>query len=775
MGIMLKNQDIVCFSTLDWDDHWTSKQQIMFRLSNNNRIIYIEPFISIYGIIRLRRYRKRLFSWFKGMKEVKDNLYVFTPPPFLPFNNYFAVIRWINKCFLMGLLKVQLKRLKFSKIILWIYEPRAVDFIGGFKEQLVCYHCTDEHSAVPGEASSLIEQIEKRLLLASDIVFASSPVLYHRKKPFNKNIHFVPNAADVTHFSKALSKETPVPSDIASIKKPIIGLVGTMDQRLDVELLEKLAISHSDWSIVLIGEIKKEMVDVTCLKDIKNVYFLGRKRLEDLPHYLKAVDVALIPYKINKLTRGIYPLKLHEYLASGRSVVATDLPSLREFEKVIKIARNQEQFISYVSQALRDNSPALIKERSELAKHHTWEKRIEKFSTLLKPLMADENHTKLTNILHITCVNEKIYAIEGIIQMLADKLDKQKFKMTVACPPGPLVAELRKSNTRVYEVKMGSKYNLGAIYHLVRIMKMEKVDIVHTHQERSLLFGLIAAKIARIPKIIQTDQDNSISKWNEGYWRKNRRILPIQFGYSFLAKFATGFIAVSEATKRFLVKIRNISPDKITIIYNEVELDKFMSSKLKKSEVRIKLGLEKEQPVVGVVARLTIQKGHKYLLDASKEIIKKFPEVKFLFVGDGILMQELNSYVKTLGVEKWVQFLGYRKDVAQLMTVFDISVLPSLWEGCPLVPLESMACGIPVVATGLDGTAEIIKDGATGILVPAKNPEELSRAILTLLEDKERAKKMAKAAREYVEANFSSEIFIKRISEFYEDLLKGKT
>jgi glycosyltransferase involved in cell wall biosynthesis len=235
-------------------------------------------------------------------------------------------------------------------------------------------------------------------------------------------------------------------------------------------------------------------------------------------------------------------------------------------------------------------------------------------------------------------------------------------------------------------------------------------------------------------------------------------------------------VAVSEGTRHFSIEEEGIRPNKLITIQNGINVERFSISLSPEAEqsLRQALGVEPDSLIILTVARLHPQKGHKYLIEAIPHILRDFPQARFLFVGEGELHEELTRQVKKANLSEYVHFLGVRQDVPQLLAISDLFVLPSLWEGLPNSVLEAMAAGVPVIATNVDGTPEIINDGDVGILVQPADPSELEQAICRLLKDKPLRVSIAKSARERVERKFSRDANTTAFIGLYQRLLEEK-
>lgn len=379
--------NIICMAGNLYDQKpWTNRQHIMTRLSEMGyKVLYIEPPKSIFRqlvkLIFCIKPEQRVSKWFKRILKIEkreENLYLLSLIKFVPIK--YRGLRKLNYLFNLQGIKKQVKKLKMDNSILWIYTPDAVTFVEKLNEKITLYDCVDEYSAQPYYKRNFcdVEKDEIELLKKADGVFVSSQYLYEKKKKLNSNIYFIPNACDYAHFSRAQEEGLEIAEDIANIPKPIIGFVGAIDDyKLDIDLISYLASQRKNWSIVLIGSeaVAGSNKRVSILRGYRNVYFLGEKRYERLPNYIKAFDVAIIPYVENEYTKGCFPIKFFEYLATGEPVIVNGLPELKCYSHVIKIASNREEFIKKISECLKDDTSEERQKRIELAKQNTWENK----------------------------------------------------------------------------------------------------------------------------------------------------------------------------------------------------------------------------------------------------------------------------------------------------------------------------------------------------------------------------------------------------------------
>ena len=266
------------------------------------------------------------------------------------------------------------------------YPARAIGIVEGLCPDLVVYHCTDEIGELTQlrtrASSAALEAAEREIAARADIVVASSEVLVEKLEPLNPRTYLLPNGVDVETFASALEPGEP-PSDLPPA--PRLMLVGNLDhgrqEVVDAGALEALAAAEPGWSVVVIGAVSATSAARRRLAPYRNVWFLGPRPRGALASYLRFADVCLIPYTVTPLTRGISPLKLNEYLAAGRPVVATPFaPSLREFDDCITIASGKD-LASAVRAVLADphsDSPAARESRLARARSNSWSARADK-------------------------------------------------------------------------------------------------------------------------------------------------------------------------------------------------------------------------------------------------------------------------------------------------------------------------------------------------------------------------------------------------------------
>lgn len=386
---MLKDQHIVCVSMTFWDAVWLSNHQYMKRLSAQNRVLYVERPVTPVSYLSPNQREfvsRQLMRWWSGsIRQVDQNLYVASPPPVLPMR-FEKPINSLNQLIRGSWIRRVMKKLNFENPLLWIYDPDAGALVGHLGEKVSLYAVTDDHLSMKQRSNriSAMRARERELISACDLVITTTENLRDTKKQDNPNTHYVPHGIDAAHFAKAMDAATQAMPELANLPAPMIGIVGQINQRIDIAMLTAMARRHPEWSLIFIGPVVRERVDVTDLEALPNVHFLGRKPAEDLPRYLKSMSVCLIPYIVDEHTTYMHPLKTLEYLAAGKPVVASPLPALSVYGDCIRIASDSESFITQVEQAIATDSSAEQARRVAYAQGHTWESRLETISGLIE-------------------------------------------------------------------------------------------------------------------------------------------------------------------------------------------------------------------------------------------------------------------------------------------------------------------------------------------------------------------------------------------------------
>jgi glycosyltransferase involved in cell wall biosynthesis len=270
--------------------------------------------------------------------------------------------------------------------VLLLWDPDFHKMVGQFNECMVCYFVDDQYSLFTGAKSTAAEE-ERPLLTAADLVLCTAETLCDDKRRFNPNVHLVGNGVDYSFFAASTSPQLAVPQDLKDIQRPILGFVGNLNDKVDYDLLAKIAVDNPEWSVILLGPdnvyTPSDRAQFNKLLTYGNVKWLGFRPMQEVPAYLKGMDVCVIPNKVNEYTQYIHPIKLHEYLAAGKPVITTDMPSVRSFGELVRIADSACQWRRHLKETLGEKGPEWIRRRQSVARQNTWEARAEQIHTLL--------------------------------------------------------------------------------------------------------------------------------------------------------------------------------------------------------------------------------------------------------------------------------------------------------------------------------------------------------------------------------------------------------
>lgn len=348
---------------------------------------------------------------------------------------------------------------------------------------------------------------------------------------------------------------------------------------------------------------------------------------------------------------------------------------------------------------------------------------------------------------------------------IARQLKEEGFRVTVGClrADGPLQARLKEVGLECVEFPVRTSLlrpnALLQMLKLVAFLRRRRFEVVHTNDLYSNLFAVPAAWLARVPVIISSRRDLGRWWW---YTPVRRKILRRVQGLS------TGVLVNSEAVRQELLTKDGFRPEKIQVVYNGIDAEKYTQAAADREHLLP--GLSSNHKVIITVANMhTVVKGHCELIEAARVVREEHPEARFALAGDGEMREFFEDQVRAAGLAEMFLFLGHRTDIPALLACCDIGVLPSRTEGLPNAVLEYMAAGLPVVATSVGGVPEILENEGNGLLIPPENPGALSTALLRLLQDEEMRKRLGRAGRERVLTQFNFASVMARLKQLYKD------
>ncbi|MHB8412008.1 MAG: glycosyltransferase family 4 protein [Candidatus Acidiferrales bacterium] len=358
--------------------------------------------------------------------------------------------------------------------------------------------------------------------------------------------------------------------------------------------------------------------------------------------------------------------------------------------------------------------------------------------------------------------------VEEHILTLLRRLDRSLFRPILICAP-PCAEKLSRDlpeDVTVFPLSFERPYQIWRAARFGNILRHERVSILHSHLFNASLAASPVGRLCGVPAIIETTHLRE--GWRHG-WIKGTYAIDRVAG-----RFVDHYVAVSEANARYLIEEKGVPARKVHVIHNGCDLSKFKPGHRVPEGMKKALAFGELDPILLAVGRLEPQKGHRFLLEAHTRVLSEFPNARLVCVGEGALRGELEKQTEALGIQSAVRFVGFQSNVLDWLALADVSVLPSLFEGLPLVAIETLAFGCPMVATAVDGTVEVIVEGKSGLTVPPGNSAKLAEAILRCLRNPERARELALQGRQQVLEHFTQEQQIRKTEELYRQALQQR-
>lgn len=385
---MLKNQTIICFAPSDW---WgmnpSCTTHIMKRLAVSNKILYVNPFSSdLLGVTKARRkgFAQRLWrkcrSLAKWLKKADDNLYIFSPV-FVPVQGK-KMCDVLNNRILAWQIKTACRIAGMKDPLLWIENVRAADLLDHFKNSTKIYHVSDlfcHDDYISNQTAQ--KNREKRISQTADVIICVSKELFTLKKQDHPNVHYLPHGVDFEAYQHA-ADDGHIPEEVQHIPHPIAGYFGTLTGSNDIALWEHCAANLPDVSFVLAGRVTGG--DYSRLLAMKNVYMPGFIPYEKIPALCAAFDVCMLNWKMSPWIRSCNPLKMFEYMASGRPIVSVAIQEIEQYNELISMAADREEFCRLLRWELTHDTPQRSRQRIEIARQHDWRRKISALSEIIE-------------------------------------------------------------------------------------------------------------------------------------------------------------------------------------------------------------------------------------------------------------------------------------------------------------------------------------------------------------------------------------------------------
>lgn len=385
----LKKQGVVYFGN-DWfAENRTSSHHIAKRLASRVNLLYVDSpgMRPPTGSKRdLRRIWLKLSQALKPPQRVEPGLWHCTVPQ-LPWRKLPGVAS-LNRWFGAWAVRRAMRIAGIEAPVLWFLVPHPSFMLDAIKHRLAIYYCIDDYAAHPGVDVAHIRACDEQLTRAADHVFVAPPALVERKQAVNVATSFSPHGVDVELFAKAQQADTVVPAQAACLSRPVIGYFGLIAPWTNTELIAYLARQRPQWQFLLVGHASTNVDELLALP---NVTMVGPQPYESLPAWAKAFDVAIIPYRMNQQVANANPLKLREYLATGKPIVSVPTPEVDRFGSLVHVAQEPADYLAAVERALADQSPELRQARMSAVAQMSWDQRVEQTWTLVQSLLQSRS------------------------------------------------------------------------------------------------------------------------------------------------------------------------------------------------------------------------------------------------------------------------------------------------------------------------------------------------------------------------------------------------
>jgi glycosyltransferase involved in cell wall biosynthesis len=359
---------------------------------------------------------------------------------------------------------------------------------------------------------------------------------------------------------------------------------------------------------------------------------------------------------------------------------------------------------------------------------------------------------------HLGWEGSRMHGVKRLFGWMIPRFDRDRYTVSlVSLRKKDLSEETLESMGIDITYLHKSKFDPATLPALLKVIDRKQIDILHLHGYGATTFGRLAGAIRRLPAILHEHANLTDTPW---FQKVADRLLEPATDIA---------IAVGQSTADFVIKARQVPARKVKVVYLGVPLEDFNRRRSTEEigSARAELGIEPDDLAVGTVTRLHDSKGNSYLVDAARLVLNERPRAKFFVVGEGPLLGALQEQARALELGDRFIFAGFARDVARVVSAFDISVFPSLWEGTPLTVFEALAMGKPIVATDADGLLDVLTDERDAIIVPKRDAHALAGGIMRLADDPDARVRLGASARE-TGKQYDIAAFVRKMERLYE-------
>jgi glycosyltransferase involved in cell wall biosynthesis len=706
----------------------------------------------------------------RALREVRPNLWVWTPPVLWPFFQIFRTISKLNNRRLARRLQEVITTLKFTDPVLWLHTPYSADLIDSIKPAKTIYECVDDYAAAKGLIrSSCVRAMEDTTFRRADLTIVTTEPLARLAERVTPVWRLSPNACDVEFFARAHDARTQVHETLRDCRRPIFGFIGAVAYWVDCDLLAQLALARPDATVAVVGPVR---VGIRQYRHIPNLLFLGEQRYQELPELLRGFDVCLNPYKTDDVARGASPLKLYEYLATGKPIVSTPMPEAERFAEVVAVADTAASFIAACNSACEETpaqATSRCRRQMQIAATQTWDIRFAEIDRWLEPIIAPSTRSRPIAARHI----------EHWTHKRAPETQRRHVVINALSIPGPelaggftfltsllepMIARHRETEFTIVVTQRAKQYfswphaNLTlavlpnvigrgpvrALYERYGIGELLKT----LHADAYYLpYGLLPRQRV-CPQIVTLQtfhyflaDDHDLLGAHAPWRRFYERIRTTVFVKRLCEDLQTAdrLIAVSQATADAYIKYANAPANTMQVVLEGVA-PRFCPEADAASDITARLQWHLPRRYLLFVGELAPSKNLPALLNAYAAYAKHTAEpAALVLVGPDPrgLSASLRQQASELGIGDHLHLTGFVEPAA-LPAIYrgaDVVALLSPCEPFGLPALEAMACGTPLIVANSSGLAEVVGDGA--ITVDPQNADRIGAILSRLTEDQD--------------------------------------
>lgn len=385
---------MIYFGMSPWVGMWKSRHQLMSRFSRSMPVLYVQPWVGLRSLRSQMSGLSRIFADLGRplLEKHEPNLHVFNSPAYLPVSRSPGLAPITQRLWTSAVRRAA-RSIGIKRPIVWVSRPETGFVVGRMNEKLSIYHVVDEYAGYTGaggQAIAKLAEVEAAVLDSVDLAIVASPELELAKKGPGRDLVVLENGVEPGEYADARLCGLE-PDDLADVPRPRIGYSGLIGKRLDLELVREIALRRQDCSVVLIGKVDTRECEegLAALESLPNVHLLGEKPPTEVARYIVGFDIGLLPYAINLETQHISPIKMYEYWAAGKPVVATSIPAARRNRPAVNVADSHNEFHSMIDRLLDDPDQEDPDRLIELAGKNSWQSRVDRISAELSSRIGD--------------------------------------------------------------------------------------------------------------------------------------------------------------------------------------------------------------------------------------------------------------------------------------------------------------------------------------------------------------------------------------------------